>query len=134
MKLLLECGDVNPNSADRNSQKPLSYAITRGREGVVRLLSDSRIPNRQSPENSDRMPTSVTNKSASHKEVTPPPAAMEPAISDIANDLRKRKWTGEQGRLERKRNGNRISKRDKGSEKGSNEDEEETEISNGARG
>ena len=131
VKLLLQWGSIDPNSPDNNVQTPLPYTPVKGQERMARLLSNSRNLNRESSEHRDGMSTSVTDKNASHKGVTPPPATMEPSTLHTTNDPRKRKRSGKQGRLEkRKRNGNRIGERDEGSEEESSEGEE-TERSDG---
>ena len=117
VKLLLQRGDINPNSPDNNVQTPLPYTPVKGQERIARILSDFRTVNRESSEHRDRMPTSVTDKNTSHKGVTPPPATMEPSTSHTANDPRKRKSTGKQGRWEKRRNGDRIGERDEGVKK-----------------
>ena len=117
IKLLLQREDIDPNSPDNNFRTPLPYTPVKVQERIARLLSDFRTVNRESSEHRDRMPTSVTDKNTSHKGVTPPPATMEPSTSHTANDPRKRKSTGKQGRWEKRRNGDRIGERDEGVKK-----------------
>ena len=42
MKLLLDLGNVNPNSPDANGLTPLLYSLSEGHRGVVKLLLESR--------------------------------------------------------------------------------------------
>jgi len=72
LKLLLERRDANPDSPNSNDQKPKSYPIMKDREVVGRSLSGSRIPDCESSEAADRIPTSVTGGNVSLGEVTDP--------------------------------------------------------------
>ena len=60
-------GDVNPDSSDSNGQKPSSDDTVKEREGLVRLLSDSRTPNCESSESLNRRPIHITYRNASRK-------------------------------------------------------------------
>ena len=40
MKILLERGDVNPDSSDDNGWTPLSYAANSRHEGIVKMLRE----------------------------------------------------------------------------------------------
>ena len=75
-------GGVNPDSSNGSGQNPLFYAHMKGQDGVVRLLLHSR-----SPESPDRMPISITDRNASHKEIAHPRTATEPITLHTVNGL-----------------------------------------------
>jgi len=85
VKLLLGRGDVNPDLPDTRGQKPLSYAALKGRQVIVRLLSDFTALNCESSEDRDRMPASVADESASCKEAIHPTPPTGPIASYTAD-------------------------------------------------
>ena len=58
MKLLLERGDVDPNSSDNNGQTPLSLATAWAHWGVLKLLLKRRDANPNLPDSNDQKPLS----------------------------------------------------------------------------
>ncbi|RPA93307.1 ankyrin [Choiromyces venosus 120613-1] len=58
VRLLLEQGDINPESSDKSGRTPLSYAAEQGEEGVVKLLLESGNVSPDSFDNNDRSPLS----------------------------------------------------------------------------
>ncbi|RPA93309.1 ankyrin [Choiromyces venosus 120613-1] len=62
VRLLLERGDINPESSDKTGRTPLSYAAERGEEGVVKLLLESGNVNPDSFDNNGRSPLSYADE------------------------------------------------------------------------
>ncbi|RPA93312.1 ankyrin [Choiromyces venosus 120613-1] len=62
VRLLLERGDINPESSDKSGRIPLSYAAERGEEGVVKLLLESGNANPDSFDNNGRTPLSYADE------------------------------------------------------------------------
>jgi len=87
LKAFLKHGGVNPDSSNDSGQNPLFYAHMKGQDGVVQLLLHSRSPNCGSPESPDRMPISITDRNASHKEIAHPLTATEPITLRTVNSL-----------------------------------------------
>jgi len=131
VKLLLEREDVDPDSTDSKGQSALTYATMKGIKRIVRLLSDSKTRHCKSLETRDRIQTSVTDNSASVKEVTHPPATPGPVTLHTGNDPPKRKRRGRQSRYKRRKE-NSMGKRDAGSEERSKEEVGESEGPRGA--
>ena len=63
MKILLERGDVSPNSSDKNGRTPLSYAARYGCEGTAKILLERRDVNPDSSDNGGRTPLSYAAES-----------------------------------------------------------------------
>ena len=62
MKLLLERGDVDPNSSDNHGRTPISFAAQRGQECIVKLLLERSDVDANSSGNNGRTPNSFAAK------------------------------------------------------------------------